>query len=155
MSLLELFLGKNKSNSIASVAQLKSFKIFLVDDNVAFSRLIENYILTKIAPNLPLFTIEIIKYENGKDCIANLASNPDIILLDFYLSDSANENGDVIFLEIKKNFPSTKVVLLTGLEETVIVKNLLSLGLFGFVIKDEDMFDKIKILIKEAAKHTN
>ncbi len=155
MSLFELLVGKKKDIKPDKAPNLKVLKIFLVDDNIAFSRLIENYIITKMSTFFPLHVIKVVRFETGKECIERLSENPDIILLDYYLSDDleGSENGDKIFLQIKNKYPQIKVVMLSGLEETGLVKKLLSMGLFGFVIKDEDMFDHIKILVKEASKH--
>lgn len=147
MNLLELLIGKKKET--INKKEKNTFKVFLVDDNIAFSRLIESQIKSKIADNLPNFRFEVTKFENGLDCIKNLSEIPDLILLDYYLSDNpdGDENGDKIFIEIKKINPSLKVVMLSGIEETSFAQKLLALGLYGFVIKDEEMFEKINNLI--------
>lgn len=149
MNLLELLIGKKKEESVSKIEK-KTFKIFLVDDNIAFSRLIESQIKTKITENLPNLSFEVTKFENGADCIQALSIKPNLILLDYYLSDNpnGNENGDEIFRQIKDIIPSQKVVMLSGIDETSISEKLLNLGLYGFVIKDEAMFEKIHTILK-------
>lgn len=150
MSLLDLILGKKTDNSKSeSIVNKKKLKLFIVDDNEAFARLTENHLLHR--DKLSKFDFEILKYNNGEECIQNLFLNPDLILLDYYMGDGTikEQNGDEIFKRIVEINPNQKVVMLSGLEESVMVKNLTKMGLRDYIIKDEEMFENLRKVITE------
>lgn len=148
MNLLDLIFGKKTENTKALYSLVKhKVKVFIVDDNAAFARLTENHLMNK--EKFGAFEFEIHKFENGELCIQNLDANPDLILLDYYLGDGTikEHNGDEIFKRIVSINKNQKVVMLSGLEESSIVKSLINLGLIDFIIKDEEMFDNLKKVI--------
>ncbi|TAF73124.1 MAG: response regulator [Bacteroidetes bacterium] len=150
MSLLDLILGKKTDNSKSeSIVNKKKLKLFIVDDNEAFARLTENHLLHR--DKLSKFDFEILKYNNGEECIQNLFLNPDLILLDYYMGDGTikEQNGDEIFKRIVEINPNQKVVMLSGLEESAMVKNLTKMGLRDYIIKDEEMFENLRKVITE------
>lgn len=150
MSLLDLILGKKTDNSKSeSVVNKKKLKLFIVDDNEAFARLTENHLMHR--DKLSKFDFEILKYNNGEECIQNLFLNPDLILLDYYMGDGTikEQNGDEIFKRIVEINPNQKVVMLSGLEESVMVKNLTKMGLRDYIIKDEEMFENLRKVVTE------
>lgn len=57
----------------------KSIKLFLVDDDAIYLKLLEIEFLEHAD-----FNIE--KFATGELCVANLSHNPDIIILDYYLN---------------------------------------------------------------------
>lgn len=150
MSLLDLILGR-KTEIAKSEADKKSIKLklFIVDDNEAFARLTENHLMHR--DKLSKFDFEILKFTNGEECIHNLRLNPDLILLDYYMGDGTvkEQNGDEIFKRIIEINQNQKVVMLSGLEESAMVKNLIKMGLKNYIIKDEEMFDNLRIVISE------
>lgn len=150
MSLLNLILGK-KSESIKSASSInkKKIKLFIVDDNEAFARLTENHLINR--DKLSQYQFEIFKFNHGEACIDNLKLNPDLILLDYYMGDGTtkDQNGDEIFKKIIAIKPNQNVVMLSGLEESLMVKNLIKMGLRDYIIKDEEMFENLHKVITE------
>ncbi|MDO8930695.1 MAG: response regulator, partial [Bacteroidota bacterium] len=58
----------------------KAFKIFVVEDDEWYNRLLVHTL--SLNPDY-----EIQSFANGKDCLANLHQEPDIITLDYRLPD--------------------------------------------------------------------
>ncbi len=83
--------------------------IFIVDDDSAFSRLIEMQIKMNIQADVKVFN-------SGDDCVKNLHLKPTIIILDYNFGNHKLkfQNGIQILDEIKKISPKTKIIMFSG-----------------------------------------
>jgi DNA-binding NtrC family response regulator len=114
-------------------------KIFLVDDDTVFLKLMEIEFL-----QLPDFVIE--TYATGELCIKNLSNRPDVIILD-YLLDGIEKNvmnGLQTLDKIKEFDPTIPVVMLSSQDKIEVAINCMHHKAFDYVVKSETAFMRIK-----------
>ena len=117
-------------------------KIFLVDDDTVFLKLMEIEFL-----QLPDFVIE--TYATGELCIKNLSNRPDVIILD-YLLDGIEKNvmnGLQTLDKIKEFDPTIPVVMLSSQDKIEVAINCMHHKAFDYVVKSETAFMRIKKII--------
>jgi DNA-binding NarL/FixJ family response regulator len=122
----------------------KAKKIFLVDDDVMLTTALTDYLTRKIPHSIRSF-------QTGEECIQNLAENPDIVILDFYLNSVQKDaaNGSEVLQVIKKSHPDTHIIMLSGQNRYGVALQTLQKGAEQYVIKDQDAFAKIEQLVNE------
>lgn len=80
----------------------------------------------------------------GQEALVILQQNPvDIVLLDIRMP---GKSGIETLKEIKKIFPKTPIIVVTGLEGTELILNLLKAGVHGFVQKMNGFDEILKAL---------
>ena len=125
---------------------MKKPKVFLVEDNQAFS-LILDYKLRDIA------LCELDVMETGEECLERLYLQPDVIILDYNLPGIS---GYETLVQIKKNQPHIPVLFLSGDEREEIARQCLEAGAAEFIIKDMQapikVYDCIVKLLQEEAE---
>lgn len=102
--------------------------IFIVDDNLFYSNILENKINT-----IGNYTIE--KFHTGQDCINNAYKQPDIIFLDYFLGDTT---GFDVLKDLKSTYPDIHILMLSGQEELQLAVNTLKYGATDYLIKNND-----------------
>ncbi|MGO4904010.1 response regulator [Flavobacterium sp. W20_MBD1_R3] len=123
-------------------------KIFLVDDDALFLKSLE----IEFTQNAD-FIIE--TYSTGELCIANIANNPDVIILDYQL-DGVEENamdGIKTLDQIKAFNPDIPVIMLSSQDKIEIAVNCMHHKAFDYVIKSETAFIRLKKNIKTIFKN--
>ena len=106
----------------------KNPEIFLVEDEPSFAKLIEKTLISSGYKNITTF-------HSGEDCIKKLEEKkPDIVFQDF---DLPGMNGMDVLLEVKKKFPETEFVFLSGQSSIKIAVDTIKNGAFDYIIKDE------------------
>lgn len=115
------------------------FSIFLVEDNEFYALLLDQNIREQL-------NCRIIPYSSGEDCLKNLYTDPDMIILDFGL---AGMNGLETLKEIKKRKPELPVVIVSGQDDIGIVTELIKAGAFRYIRKNADTFERLLDAIEE------
>jgi len=115
-------------------------KIFCVEDDPAYSKFLE-YVLS-LNPDF-----EVSFFENGTDFLTHLHEAPSIITLDYTLPDTT---GEEVLRQIKEVQPDIPVIIISGQQEIGTAVNLLKLGAFDYIIKDEETKDRLLFAIKNA-----
>ncbi|PKP30131.1 MAG: regulator [Bacteroidetes bacterium HGW-Bacteroidetes-17] len=111
----------------------KPFKIFVVEDDEWYNRvLVHNLSLN------PDYEIE--SFTNGKDCLANLHKNPDVITLDYRLPDI---QGLEILKNIKAENEEIQVILISEQDEIEVVVELLKYGAYDYIVKSNDIRERL------------
>jgi two-component system, NtrC family, response regulator AtoC len=111
----------------------KSFKIFVVEDDEWYSRLLVHNLSLN-----PDYEIE--SFTNGKDCLNNLHKNPDVITLDYRLPDM---QGLEILKEIKAENEEIQVILISEQDEIDVVVELLKYGAYDYIVKSKDIRERL------------
>ena len=113
-------------------------KIFVVDDDEMLSMALEDYLERKTNYEIRLFN-------TGEECLSHIDEQPDIIILDYNLNSVVKDaaNGLIILEAIKKLDGHIKVVMLSSQDTNWIVLQTIKMGAEGYVVKDENAFDRI------------
>jgi len=117
-------------------------KLFLVDDDAVFLKLLEIEFLEHGD-----FDIE--TYATGELCIENLPHNPDVIVLDYYLDgvDRDAINGIDTLDQIKAFNPEIPVIMLSSQDKIDVAINCMHHKAFDYVVKSETAFMRLKKII--------
>lgn len=109
-------------------SQKSNFKIFVVEDDTWY----RNFLTYALQLN-PDY--EVTAFENGKDCLANLHLKPDLITIDYTLPGM---NGAELIKKIKEVDDQIQLIVISGQEDVATAVELLKLGVFDYIIKNED-----------------
>jgi two-component system, OmpR family, response regulator len=117
-------------------------KIFLVDDDTLFLKLLEIEFLKHAD-----FTIE--TYPTGELCIAHLKNNPDIIILDYYLDgiDKEAMNGMATLDKIKAANADIPVIMLSSQDKIEVAIECMHHRAYDYVVKSETAFLRLQKII--------
>ena len=122
-------------------------KLFLVDDEVLFLKLLEVEFLDHGD-----FSIE--TFVSGEDCIAKLSNKPDVIILD-YLLDGTNVNamnGIDTLDKILAFDPTIPVIILSAQDSIEVAVNCMHHHAIDYVVKSETAFIRIQKVISNLYK---
>lgn len=110
-----------------------SFKIFILDDDVWYSELLEYHL--SLNPDY-----EIKKFHSANDCLSSMYQRPNVVTLDYSLPD---KNGAEVLKKIKEQNPDVQVVVISGQEDVATAVDLLKLGAYDYIVKDEDTPERL------------
>lgn len=123
-------------------------KLFLVDDDKVYLKL-----LTIELNNTGNYEIE--TFDSGEDCVANLSSLPDLIILDYNL-DGINPNSinGIATIDIIKAFnPDTSVIMLSAQDSIDVAIQCMHHGAFDYVVKSSTAFIRLQNIIPKLFKY--
>ena len=109
------------------------FKIFILDDDVWYSELLEYHLSSN--PDY-----ELTKFHAAKDCLSSLYLRPSVVTLDYSLPD---KTGAEVLKKIKELSPDTQVVVISGQEDVATAVDLLKKGAYDYIVKDEDTPERL------------
>ena len=118
-------------------------KIFIVEDDPAYMKFL-NYVIG-LNPDH-----EIRSFTTGNEAISALHENPSIITLDYSLPD---KSGEEILMEIKEYDPNIPVIIVSGQEEIGIAVQLLKLGAYDYIIKDEETKERLDYALTNSKRN--
>jgi two-component system, OmpR family, response regulator len=120
----------------------KKIKLFLVDDDAVFLKLLEIEFLQHAD-----FVIE--TFPTGEICIANLSHNPDVIILDYFLDglDKNAMNGIETLDKIKAYNPDLPVVMLSSQDKIDVAIDCMHHKATDYVVKSETAFVRLQKII--------
>ena len=120
----------------------EKIKLFLVDDDAVFLKLLEIEFLEH-------GDFEIETYPTGELCIENLPHNPDVIVLDYYLNgiDRDAINGIDTLDQIKAFNPEIPVIMLSSQDKIDVAINCMHHKAVDYVVKSETAFMRLKKII--------
>ncbi|MBS1490794.1 MAG: sigma-54-dependent Fis family transcriptional regulator [Bacteroidetes bacterium] len=120
-------------------------KIFVVEDDPTYTKYLQ-YVLGLD----PDFETEF--YTTGQDCLNQLHKKPAVITLDYSLPDMP---GEKVLKAIREYNPDISVIIISAQEKIGTAVDLLKLGAFDYIPKDEEAKDRILNAIKNARKKTS
>ena len=112
---------------------MKPFHIIIAEDDNWYLNFLE-YQLTLI----PEYYVT--KAQSGKELVNLLYLRPEVITLDYNLSDF---KGEEILKIIKRESPNTEVVIVSGQNDVSTAINLLKAGAYDYVVKNEDTKERL------------
>lgn len=114
-----------------------SYKIFIVEDNKLYSQVLKKQLVDN--------QYQVKVFLNGKDCIASLDEQPDVITLDYTLPDMT---GHEVLKEIQKKSPSSHVIIISAQESISTAIDLMKSGAYDYITKAPDTREKLTNIIK-------
>lgn len=120
-------------------------RIFAVEDDPVYTKFLA-YVFD-LNPE-----IEVSFFENGKSCIDALHQLPNIITLDYSLPDMS---GDEVLRSIRQTDPDIQVIIVSGQEDISTAVDLLKLGAYDYITKNDDTKDRLMMSINNASKNIN
>ena len=117
-------------------------KLFLVDDDAVFLKLLEIEFLQHAD-----FIIE--TFATGEHCVENLPHMPDVIILDYHLDgiDKNAMNGLDTLDKIKRFNPDIPVVILSCQDKVDVAINCMHHRAFDYVVKSDTAFLRLQKII--------
>ena len=118
---------------------INKIKLFLVDDDAVFLKLLEIEFLQHAD-----FAIE--TFPTGELCIANLYHNPDVIILDYHLDGIEKNamNGIETLDKIKSHNPEIPVIMLSSQDKIEVAINCMHHKASDYVVKSETAFVRLQ-----------
>src|SRR4051812_21586511 len=116
----------------------KAFKVFIVEDDLWYSSMLEYYLSLN-----PDYVIQ--KFDTAKSFLSRLHEKPDVVTLDYSLPDA---NGDKLLKQIRDTSPDTKVIIISGQDDIKVAIDLLKKGANEYIVKDDDTKDRLWNAIK-------
>ncbi|MCK4920820.1 MAG: response regulator [Bacteroidales bacterium] len=112
--------------------------IFFVDDDKMILNLLE-YTLNNRED------YDIRTFQRGEDCIKEIDSNPELIVLDHYFEEMSEkfQTGLDILKEIKNVAPQIPVIILSNHEDEDLMKEYIKNGANRFIAKNDFFIDTL------------
>jgi len=111
----------------------QAFKIFVVEDDEWYNRLLVHTL--SLNPDY-----EIHSFVTGKDCLANLHQEPDVITLDYRLPDM---KGLEVLKQVKEINEDIQIILISEQDDIEVVVTLLQNGAYDYIIKSKDIRERL------------
>lgn len=110
---------------------MDSFKIFIVEDDPFYGRLLKHHLSLNPDYEVELFT-------SGKACLQEMYRKPDVVSIDYGLPDMT---GDVLFNKILAVNSNVPVVIISGQDDIATAVDLLKKGARDYIVKDDNTKD--------------
>jgi len=123
----------------------KAFKIFVVEDDEWYSRLLVHTL--SLNPDY-----EIQSFGTGKECLDNLHQEPDVITLDYRLPDM---KGLDVLKQIKEINQDIQIILISEQDDIGIVVTLLQNGAFDYIVKSKDIRERLLNTVNNIRQGSN
>lgn len=117
-------------------------KLFLVDDDAVFLKLLAIEFLQHA-------DFEIQTFPTGERCLAQLANEPDVIILDYHLDGVVKTalNGIDTLDKIKAYNPDIPVIMLSAQDSIDVAVSCMHHRAFDYVVKSETAFMRLQKII--------
>ena len=109
------------------------FKIFIVEDDKVFARMLEYHMSLN-----PDYQVEV--FHNGNDFLDNLYKNPDMVSLDYSLP---HMSGMDILKKIQKYNPQLPIVIVSGQQDINTAIQLFKQGVYDYITKDDNTKERL------------
>ncbi|MGB3851943.1 MAG: sigma-54 dependent transcriptional regulator [Tunicatimonas sp.] len=121
----------------------RTIKIFAVEDDPTYVKFL-HYVLSLN----PDFDYEV--FTTGQACLNQLHRQPQIVTLDYSLPDAT---GRELLEKIKAHNPDIQVIILSSQEDITTAVELLKLGAYDYINKDQDARNRLINSINNALKN--
>ncbi len=118
-------------------------KIFVVEDDPVYMKLV--HYIAEMNPDHIVST-----FTNGSDCIKKLHEKPAVVTLDYSLPDMT---GADVLKQIKQITPETNVIIVSSQEDINTAIQLLKVGAYDYITKDDETKERLLNAINNAKKN--
>jgi DNA-binding NtrC family response regulator len=125
-------------------------EVLIVDDDRAYNFALVNYLQEHFGKY-----VSIKSYQTGEQCVTNLKSNTEVVVLDYFLNSRFSEAMDGISVLdlIKKKNPNAEVLIVSGQDKLDVAVNAMRHGAFNYIVKGESAFPQISKSIRNILHH--
>ncbi|HPJ78194.1 MAG TPA: sigma-54 dependent transcriptional regulator [Prolixibacteraceae bacterium] len=120
----------------------RAFKIFVVEDNDWYNRLLVHTL--SLNPDY-----EIASFVTGKEFLDNLHKNPDVVTLDYRLPDMP---GLEVLKRIKAVNEEIQVIAISEQDDIEVVVDLLKNGAYDYIVKSKDIRSRLLNTVENIRK---
>jgi two-component system response regulator AtoC len=120
-----------------------AFKIFIVEDDLIYAKILAYHLSLN-----PEYETEI--FRDGTSLLKNLYKNPSIISLDYNLPDMSGKEILKRIQEYNKDLP---VIIVSGQQDVSTAVELLKMGAYDYVIKDQDTKERLWNIVRNIREH--
>lgn len=113
------------------------YKIFVVEDNIIYAQILKKQLVDD--------GYQVKMFHNGRDFLAHLDENPDVVTLDYTLPDMT---GHEVLTKIQKRKPETNVIIISAQENITTAIELMKIGAYDYIMKAPDTREKLSNIIK-------
>ncbi|MBC9813762.1 sigma-54-dependent Fis family transcriptional regulator [Crocinitomicaceae bacterium CZZ-1] len=121
----------------------QAFNIYVVEDNEWYNKLLVHTLSLN-----PEFTVK--SFFSGEEMLRELSDMVDVVTLDYRLPDTT---GDILLKKIKERSPNTEVIIISEQSEITTAVELLKLGAYDYLVKSEDIRDRLWNSVNHVRKH--
>jgi two-component system, NtrC family, response regulator AtoC len=119
------------------------FKIFVVEDDPWYGQILKYHL--SLNPDY-----EVSLFASGRECLDKLHLRPDVICIDFNLPDF---KGDALLTRIQSVNQEIPVIVISAQEEISVALNLLKIGAYDYIIKDDNAKELVWNSVKKAREN--
>ena len=123
----------------------KAFKIFVVEDDEWYNRMLVHTLSSNPDYEIQSFT-------TGKECLANLYQEPDVITLDYRLPDM---KGLEVLEQIKEINEDIQIILISEQDDLEVVITLLRHGAYDYIVKSKDISERLMNTLSNIRQGSN
>jgi DNA-binding NtrC family response regulator len=138
----------------AMIPRRKEVKIFIVEDDQYYNRLLTKYVETLCNEKVyPQCKFEIRSFHTAHECIEQLESDISIMLLDYFLFNDEEEDiltGEDVLTEVLKYSPNCKVIMVSELKSAQTVIQLMHQGIYEYIDKNVSSKDRVGSVLQKA-----
>ena len=134
------------------MAQERSYKVFLVDDDAKHLLLLKEH-LNKHLP----YTLDIKTFNNGTAALTALTDNPDLIILDYYFDGEGEEavDGVDVLKKIRNKRPDVPVVMMSHQDNIEVAVTCYDYGAKDYIIKNETAYARAQLVVRNIIHELN
>jgi two-component system, OmpR family, response regulator len=112
--------------------------IFIVDDDKVILNLLEYTFKSREGYDVKTFA-------SGEDCLEHIEMKPDLIVLDhmFYKQGEKKMSGLDTLIELKKRLKDVPVIVLSGQDDTLLVREFILNGALKYIPKEDYFIDAL------------
>jgi DNA-binding NarL/FixJ family response regulator len=115
-------------------------KIFLIEDNLSVSKMIQKTIVEKFSD------IKIVPFESVERALGNINEKPDYIILDHFLDKVNGIDSIPVFKEF---LPDAKIIVVSSQNDIQAFENAFSFGASEYIRKDALLLNNITTYLKK------
>ncbi len=136
----------NLFKKIFSESTPKEHTIFIVEDNEAYAKLLEEFLMLHF-PEIQAIK----KFTSGEDCLKESFQIPTVIIMDHLLNKNHSDaaTGLSIIKKMKMANPKLNIILLSAQTEIEVVSKTIAKYGGIYIPKNDEAFNKIEQRIKQ------
>lgn len=121
-------------------------RLCIVDDDEMLSMMLEDHLSSHE-------DLSVQSYATGEDFLNDIDNRPDLVILDFNLDSIQPEakNGLEVLEDIKAHDPTIQVIMYSSEQQKGKAFDYIQAQTLEFILKDNDAFSKIDLLISQAS----